>query len=294
MSSNVDSIALDEAALTERFDQLVKDGVIFYDPDPKVIPCEDGGYKFEFQITHALKNKPGIPSSPPAHQVAPSSIPGSDINVSGFEIQPIGATHLLAYNMFSGFRPHFLLLTQNGHRKQHEPLDMDDIQALYVVLSAMKGEYMALYNCGEDSGCSRSHKHMQLIPHATATFDVWRNIMAQGPNMPYQSFVGTFPSGLPEPQELLCIYLELFQQAQNALGQSVSEGNRAPPHNVIFDRNGIMVIPRRAAGISRAGANAAGMLGVLWMSSEARAQEWMDLGPVNVLKAAGVPETSGD
>jgi hypothetical protein len=45
ISSVVDSVALDETAIVERFDQLVKDGVIFYDPNPKVIPYEDGGYK---------------------------------------------------------------------------------------------------------------------------------------------------------------------------------------------------------------------------------------------------------
>ncbi|KAI5458577.1 hypothetical protein BGZ63DRAFT_426953 [Mariannaea sp. PMI_226] len=289
---------LDEDALAQRFDKLVSERIIFYDPNPKIIKYEDEGYKFEFRITRALKNKPDIPSGSQDTTVnsghpALSSIPGSDINVSGFEIQPIGATHLLTYNMFSGFRPHFLLLTQDGYRKQYEPLDFDDIHAAHSVVSALNGEYMVLFNGGEESGCSRFHKHLQLIPHADTTFDVWRDIIDRGAKVPFQSFIRRFDEGLPNSRDLLTIYLELFEQAREALKQPVSSDGRAPPHNVIFDRRGIMVIPRRTAGIGRAGANAAGMLGIVWMSDDVRAQEWMDLGPTKILQTAGVPlETS--
>ncbi|KPM39335.1 hypothetical protein AK830_g7255 [Neonectria ditissima] len=194
--------------------------------------------------------------------------------------------------MFDAFRPHFLLLTQDGHRRQYEPLDVDDFRAAHTVISSLGSKYMAIYNCGVESGCSRFHKHLQIIPQAGETFNVWRDIIAQTQTLPYQAFVRAYDRGTPSPEELQTIYLDLFQQAQIALGQSVSEDNRAPPHNVIFDQTGIMVIPRRAAGLHGAEANAAGMLGVIWMSDMAKAEQWLELGPAEVLKTAGVPKSS--
>ncbi|KAH7109688.1 hypothetical protein EDB81DRAFT_704565 [Dactylonectria macrodidyma] len=287
------AITLDENEILAQFDRLVKEGLIFYDQAPMIMPHRDGDLRIEFKISGALKNKPSIPSDPLGASSLDNSTsnlkPGSDINVAGFEIQEIGTTHLLTFNMFNAFRPHFLLLTQDGYRRQFEPLDIDDIKAAHTVISSLTGDYMVLYNCGVESGCSRMHKHMQLIPHSEHAFDVWRNIVGKGHQMPYQAFVRTFGPDLPSIKDLFIAYLELFDQVKKALGRSMSGINEAPPHNVIFDRSGMMVIPRRSAGLNGAYANAAGMLGVIWMSNEAKAQQWIELGPSEILRTAGVP-----
>ncbi|KAK7408237.1 hypothetical protein QQX98_009600 [Neonectria punicea] len=194
--------------------------------------------------------------------------------------------------MFDAFRPHFLLLTQDGYRRQYEPLDIDDFRAAHTVISSLGSKYMVIYNCGVGSGCSRFHKHLQLLPHEGESFDVWRDVIAQTRTMPYQAFVRTYDREMPSPEEMHSIYLDLFKKAETALGQTLSEENRAPPHNAIFDQSGMMVIPRRTAGLHGAEANAAGMLGVIWMSDVAKAEKWLELGPAEVLKTAGVPKPS--
>ncbi|KAH7108720.1 hypothetical protein EDB81DRAFT_835554, partial [Dactylonectria macrodidyma] len=191
-----------------QFDRLVKEGLIFYDQAPMIMPHRDGDLR-------------GVIS-----------------NVAGFEIQEIGTTHLLTFNMFNAFRPHFLLLTQDGYRRQFEPLDIDDIKAHIPSSHSLTGDYMVLYNCGVESGCSRMHKHMQLIPHSEHAFDVWRNNRWEKViKMPYQAFVRTFGPDLPSIKDLFIAYLELFDQVKKARGRSMSGINEAPPHNVIFDRS---------------------------------------------------------
>ena len=63
-----------------------------------------------------------------------------------------------------------MLLTVDGHKRQYQALDREDWQALHGVLCSQGSEYVAFYNCGQDGGCSRLHKHMQLIPKSKASF----------------------------------------------------------------------------------------------------------------------------
>lgn len=197
--------------------------------------------------------------------------------------------------MFSGARPHFLLLTADGHRRQHEPLDLEDVAAARAVLSALGEDYTLLYNGGEDAGCSRVHKHMQLLPRPRGAFTEWRDLALDGAPLPYRYFARVFPSELPEPEALLAVYAELLEQAGAALRDQVRKTSKPMPaaedtaqaHNVILDREGIVVIPRERAGVAGFSANAAGMFGMLWMSDEAKVKGWKMEG-VDILRALGI------
>lgn len=122
-------------------------------------------FQFEFRLLTGLSQKP-TPTSPP--QPASRCRPGSDIDVTRYEIADLGNTHLVAFNKFSSARPHLSVLTEDGFTRQHEPLNLADINALHTVLTSLqknsKRRYLAIFNCGIDSGCSRLHKHMQVFP----------------------------------------------------------------------------------------------------------------------------------
>lgn len=139
----------------------------------------DNNAQYEFALTGAIGKKPFIKDNADGPQQSPASsststsaatpspvpddrgpgyVPGSDIDVSGYEITRVNAgTHLLMFNKFCMYRPHMLLLTSDGWRRQFQQLDLDDLSAAWDVLSTLGWRYFMFFNCGKDGGCSRLH-----------------------------------------------------------------------------------------------------------------------------------------
>ena len=163
----------------------------------------------------------------------------------------------------------------------------------------LKKRYMAIFNCGVDSGCSRLHKHMQVFV-LEGGFKIWVDGEGEGNEdgngerangaVPFRYFLGRFEGGFPEPEELLRVYWRLLRRAEEALGWDVEgKGKEAAPHNVVLDRKWMLVVPRRASGLNGADANAAAVLGILWVSDEEKIKRWTEQGPAKVLAHLGVP-----
>ncbi|KAI8304892.1 Diadenosine 5',5'''-P1,P4-tetraphosphate phosphorylase 2 [Colletotrichum sp. SAR11_240] len=149
---------IDEASVLAQFDASVRKGTVLYSDDLKKIHHQDGGFEFEFRLTSALKTKPAAvfdnseldaattppksPSpSPNAMELdAEGQIPGGDISVAGFVIAPVNDTHVLTFNKFCAYRPHLILLTANGYRRQFEPLGREDLEAARDVLRGLNSK----------------------------------------------------------------------------------------------------------------------------------------------------------
>ncbi|KAJ4129800.1 hypothetical protein NW768_006769 [Fusarium equiseti] len=161
-----------ESRILQKFDLLIEQNLVLYDEEQHIIEHIDKGLKFHFILTSALSKKPTFQTNAPTpeHNVKIFSRDGSDIDTADYEICRIGETHFLAANKFCYARPHSMLLTLDGHKRQHQALDRQDWEALHSVLSGQTSEYVAFYNCGQDGGCSRLHKHMQLIPKPKNSF----------------------------------------------------------------------------------------------------------------------------
>ncbi|KAK4245716.1 hypothetical protein C7999DRAFT_16125 [Corynascus novoguineensis] len=285
---------LNEGHLLAHFDRLVQQGMVVYDANYRTVVQSDRGFSFEFRVLSGIAAKPQTtrdakdqPSSRPS-----GCRPGGDITVSGYELATIGTTHLLMANKFPSARPHYLILTQDGFRRQHEALDMDDMTAARHVLSSLSRcrRHLVIFNCGIDGGCSRMHKHMQVFPAPASEFPLWPDNVAEEPKLPFKAFMRRFRNGvLPEPRELLDIYRALLRRAERAVGHAALEGEAAVPHNVILDRNWLVVVPRLSGAWDGLSTNAAGMLGMVWISSEDKLDVWLERGPANVLAQVGVP-----
>lgn len=245
--------------------------------------------QFEFRISNVLKSKPSNPTSPSNTvngTVAPKQRPGSDINTHGYEISRLDESHFLAFNGFSCYRPHFLLLTLDGHRRQWEPLCIDDFRAVHAFLDAYGKENLLFFNGGVEAGCSRLHKHLQAIPKQSFDGNPWRNVDENSDAIHFVYFEQKLKIK-SSPEATLEVYKAGLDFVERTLGYKTTEEKRTPPHNVIMDGDRMVVIPRCAAGNGLVGANAAGMLGMIWTQSEETMQLWLDAGPHNILELAG-------
>lgn len=223
--------------------------------------------------------------------------PGSDINTAGFEIGAIGDRHILTVNKFCYARPHLILIASDGYRRQYEPLDEADLTAAWNTIATMESDYIAIYNCGKDGGCSRLHKHMQVMPMPPKHFASFLDVEAgQEPRVPFQWYYHQFcQSKDVTTSELVDTYHELVSQALKAYEAStgIASGVKLDvsyPHNVVLSKRWMIVIPRRHGDVNNdVGANALGMLGVIAVAKQQAIDKWIQLGPVEALTILGVP-----
>ena len=309
---DTDTSHLTEESLTAQFDNLVAQKIIRYAECQSPIYHRHNDLTFEIIIAEVLKTKPGMDvqafnsaqptaTQPRADQNSNSTLrPGSDIDTTGYEIGPIGPAHFLAFNKFCIYRPQMLILTTDGFRRQSEPLDRADLAVARDMLARLRGDYLVLFNCGVASACSRVHKHLQVIPcdpnvgSPERPFALWpdeldRKAESKGAGqVPFQYRVTFFPEPgeVPATERLAEIYQSHIFELGIAAG---SEGKAAGAHNVVIGRRWIVTIPRRHAGFDGMEPNAAGMLGMIWVSSGEKAKKWMDAGPADVLAYGGVP-----
>ncbi|CEJ60709.1 hypothetical protein PMG11_09272 [Penicillium brasilianum] len=284
---------MDESFILSEFDRLQQSGLVLYDDKQRRIEYVEGGLKFQFCLTSALAKKPTLQTPDSGTDKRRD---GSDISTVGFEISEIGNSHLLIANKFCWAKPHFLILTSDGYQRQYESLNEGDLQGIWSFLSTMSTDYVAFYNCGQDGGCSRLHKHMQLIPTPEGTFASFLDSDGKEPEppFPFQWFHHRFESEDITSQQLTGIYKKLIKQATEIGGGLSEHAHNAPlgaacPHNLIMTKRWMIVVPRLRAAITQGvAANAMGMLGYIAVATEDEVEKWIRTGPTYALRELGV------
>ena len=148
---------------------------------------------------------------------------------------------------------------------------------------------MVIYNCGKEAGSSRTHKHLQILPRPAPSTDF--TVFPDRPEqvkVPYVYDILHFEQvdSVAFPECILHDYASSLRRARNLL--EVPDGEEVP-HNVVLVKEWMLVIPRRRAGIGVTSANAAGMLGMVWVRSREELEEWQRCGLTKCLAEFGVP-----
>jgi ATP adenylyltransferase/5',5'''-P-1,P-4-tetraphosphate phosphorylase II len=215
----------------------------------------------------------------------------------------------LTFNAYPILRPSYLLLTTSPLLRQTSPLFLADITAARTALHGLcrtlgsgnseadeenEEDYIIIYNSGRASGCSRFHKHMQVLPRPPRTaFTLWPDRPPDDSvNVPYMyDLIRHPPSPAPSAADgpdvadhILTRYTASLDRFRARLG---CQDDEPVPHNVVMTREWTVVIPRRTARIGGISANAAGMMGMVWVATEAELQEWKRRGPWSVLGELG-------
>jgi len=122
---------------------------------------------FEVILIDKLKSKPSL------HE---NSIKKADPFLPPFEegqfISELSPTHNLLFNKFALVKSHVLITTKAPEAQKR--LNFLDFIAMTKTMKALDG--FAFFNCGENSGYSVQHKHIQAIPNKSGIYSVFELI----------------------------------------------------------------------------------------------------------------------
>jgi ATP adenylyltransferase len=181
-------------------------------------------------------------------------------------------------------------------------LHFEDISASWAFLHSLQKPHIALYNCTPAGGCSRVHKHVQVLPYRRGAeeesgkdgFRLFPDNTDEKVHVPYAYFLHRFThqptrKSRPTSREVFDIYTSMLAKARKHLGIAADDSDTPCPHNVILVKDWILIIPRRPVNNSGLMTNAAGMMGMIITSTEDQARKWLDKGVSAALAECGIP-----
>jgi len=286
------------AKVPSSYEKGLESGSLSFFPSTVVVHSEQG-IDFEIRICPSLQGKPPIPAlhaeAEPAPRkpdpFAPPYDPG--LFVGDLHTEGLSEEYVVLLNKYSVVPRHFLLVTKE-FKSQTSPLMPDDLISSYRLLAAGKkaGKNMfAFYNCGDLSGASQPHKHLQFIEieseEGPPVEILAREVSLESPgrpfaisSLPYANHVFRFPSNLPsstvEKQEpiLAGAFLSLLDLVISTIRYDENYPAGLPSYNVILTLEHLHLIPRRfenhvlAETSDKLSVNSLGFAGMLLVKSE--------------------------
>ncbi|KAJ7187952.1 ATP adenylyltransferase-domain-containing protein [Mycena filopes] len=141
-----------------------------------IIKHQNAGIEYEIRLCPALQDKPTLPiPNFTAHDNTPLKGKGPDpfeppynpnLHVGDLRDEENAEDYAVLLNKYSVVPRHFLMVTRE-FRSQASPLMPPDLVQTYLLLAAARKRHNAMfafYNCGDNSGASQPHKHVQFIP----------------------------------------------------------------------------------------------------------------------------------
>ncbi|KAI9061770.1 hypothetical protein FKP32DRAFT_1594300 [Trametes sanguinea] len=311
------------AKLPEAFDKARASGDLLFFPSTVHVHREHD-VDFEIRLCPALQNKPKLPppdfseDAPSPEQqekkrhdpFAPPYVPNLYLGEVRDEAE--GNEYVILFNKYSVV-PHHILMVTKDFQSQTSPLMPPDLVQAYLFLVAAKKagrKFFAFYNCGDLSGASQPHKHLQLIPIEDDGPPIEKLARAAKiehderpftlPSLPYANHVRRLPSSLPsaapdtlEPA-LAHAFLALLDLAISTVRHDAGYPAGPPSYNVVLTLEHVHVVPRRRETHTLAGTgealsvNALGFAGMLLVKSERELEAVKQEGVGTILRGVGL------
>ncbi|KAI0821707.1 ATP adenylyltransferase-domain-containing protein [Trametes gibbosa] len=317
------------AKLPAAFDTARASGDLLFFPSTVHTHAEHG-VEFEIRLCPALQDKPPLPTpdfsadadAAPAERqeeekkrpdpFAPPYVP--NLYLGEVRDEADGDEYVILFNKYSVV-PHHILMVTKEFRSQTAPLIPPDlVQAYLFLIAAQKAgrRFFVFYNCGDLSGASQPHKHLQLIPieddgppverlARAAQLENEHRPFSLG-SLPYANHVRRLPPSLPtappsalEPA-LAHAFLALLDLAIGTVRRAAPAGYpRGPPsYNVVLTLEHMHVVPRAREAHTLAGTgealsvNALGFAGMLLVKSARELEAVRREGVGAVLRGVGM------
>ncbi|KAK5989841.1 Diadenosine 5',5'''-P1,P4-tetraphosphate phosphorylase 2 [Cladobotryum mycophilum] len=235
---------------------------------------------FQLRYSPSLANKPKGP--PPDHSNGRKAFDPFTNPPQGLFITHIGPSHFLVLNKFAVVPEHFILAT-NDYKLQTHVLEESDLEATLACIDAYEslrdgtdgsdgesGEQeglFAFFNCGDNSGASQPHRHIQLLPiscmkdglDTSSPWDVLAKNLDTLQNAPFMTFSEKIGRDV-SPSDLHTTYLRLYRRACHAVAQHTKNKDAAEDiqdtgaarisYNMAMTRDTLVICPRLVEGAS--------------------------------------------
>eukprot|EP01024_Parvocaulis_polyphysoides_P068045 TRINITY_DN8242_c0_g2_i2.p1 TRINITY_DN8242_c0_g2~~TRINITY_DN8242_c0_g2_i2.p1 ORF type:complete len:390 (+),score=44.92 TRINITY_DN8242_c0_g2_i2:581-1750(+) len=217
-------------------------------------------------------------------------------------IQHLSQTHTLLMNKFY-IADHHVIVATRDFQKQTDPLNSKDLEAVFRVLKAYPGAGgLGFFNCGQYSGYSQPHKHVQVVPmpfddespqeNRGTPFDAILEATLQGvevnevvpvSKLPFQAFCTRIQEN-SSGDSLEKKFEDLLQnvKSKSAKGNDLS-------FNLLFTKKWMMMVPRSAETHGPCSFNALGYAGTLVAKSDEDFQYVKSKGPMQILTELSFP-----
>ncbi|KAJ7217762.1 ATP adenylyltransferase-domain-containing protein [Mycena pura] len=302
------------------FDKALAKGDLLFFPSTVVKYGEDS-VEYEIRLCPALQNKPALPTPHFAAQDTTLSkskpdpfLPPYNPNLYVGELRDEDSAeeYVVLLNKYSVVARHFLLVTKE-FRSQASPLLPQDLVQTYLLLAAARKAHrplFAFYNCGDISGASQAHKHVQFIPledeDGPPIEYLARRVKLETPDRPftlslaYANHVFRFPDRLYtytrenlEPV-LAQAFLSLLDLAISTIRHAAAYPAHKPSYNVVLTLEHLHIIPRAreahvlAATGDELSVNALAFAGMLLVKSERELEAVKAVGVGTILRDVGL------
>jgi len=292
----------------ERFDNALKSGDLLFFPST-ITKHVDSDIEYEIRLCPALQHKLPLPTpnfndtdadaglglSGNGGKVFDPFAPPYNANLYIGELkdQESEEEFVVLLNKYSVVPQHFLLVTKEFRSQASPLLPPELVQTYLLLLSARKlgKKHFAFYNCGDNSGASQPHKHIQFLPledeDGPPLERLARKAQIQFPDRPfsltqlsYASHSYRFPSDIatssPDKLEGLMAnaFLQILDLAIATIRHDPDYPAGKPSYNVIVTLEHMHIIPRRqenhilAENGEKLSVNALGFAGLLLVKSD--------------------------
>jgi len=288
------------------------------DTKVELLPDPSTGIEFVVRVATALKSKPKGP--PKEAEGSGAAAPKAWRNPflpyeEELWVSHLSDSHTLLLNKFNVVEHHVLVVTR-AFQSQQDPLNARDLGAAWKVLQALPQGGLAFYNCGEHSGRSQPHKHLQIVPlpftpsqpaeapvqgvvqvaASTSGAAPYTPFAVQG--LPYRCYAALLdPTATPE--QLESTFQQLLACCQPAAAGPSGAGHHGPSehqtssssvsYNVILTSRFMMLVPRRKEMEGPCAVNSLGFAGTVLVRSEEELGFVRETGPLQLLAAVGQP-----
>ncbi|KAF8497653.1 ATP adenylyltransferase-domain-containing protein [Gautieria morchelliformis] len=302
------------------FDEALSSGDLLFFPS-SVHPHLDSGVQFELRLCPALQHKPNpsanLVSVGESNERPDPFAPPYNAKLLVGELESDDGDYIVLLNKYSVVPKHFLLVTKE-FQSQSSPLFPPDLLQAYLLLLAARRSgqnYFTFFNCGELSGASQPHKHLQFIPVdsdgggppveklaklqtvevQTAPFTI--------DSLPYTNYVFRLPPSLPSSSSddimdaLSQAFLQLLDLVIVTMRHDSSHRSGPPSYNVILTLEHLHVIPRSKEKyvFSKTGEflsiNALGYAGMLLAKNSAEIEAMKEEGLGKILSDVGLQKS---
>ncbi|KAJ7495961.1 ATP adenylyltransferase-domain-containing protein [Mycena galericulata] len=303
------------------FEKAQAEGDLFFFPSTIVKHGDGSGIEYEIRLCPALQNKPHLPTPHFTGQddtplktkgdpFEPPYIP--NLLVGDLRDEDNAEDYVVLLNKYSVVPQHFLLVTKE-FRSQASPLMPSDLVQTYLLLAAARkarNNLFAFYNCGDNSGASQAHKHVQFIPledeDGPPVEYLARSVKLETADTPfalnlaYANHVYRFPdrfySSSPEKLEIVLAqaFLSLLDLVISTIRHDPDYPAGKPSYNVVITLEHMHLIPRRqethilAETGDALSVNALAFAGMLLVKSERELAAVKTEGVGKILRAVGL------